>query len=94
MPECLYCSKPFEQIRIKHWFCCPECRIAYNNERKVRGHILTQRHEHNLQELANDQEKPVDQMLNEILDIVMPEPGLPMTEEEIKGVNQIIPKPV
>lgn len=90
MPECLYCGKSFEPIRIKQWFCCAEHRIAYNNERKVRGHILTPRNESKLQGLANGQEKPVDQMLNEMLDVIMPEPGKPLTEAETKGVNQVM----
>ena len=91
MAICLWkeCSKEFEPIQRHQRFCRPECRHAYNNWRKMHGHHLAPRIEAKLQDQANGLQKPVDQMLNEIVDWAIPTPGQSMTEDEIKGVNEI-----
>ncbi len=35
--ECLECAKPVERPRIGQEFCCPSCRLAFNNRRMQRG---------------------------------------------------------
>ena len=83
------CGAEFEPIQDNQQFCKPECRHAHNNWRKMHGHILAPRIEDKLQRLANGQQKPVDQMLNEILDVAIPTPGQSLSEAEIKGINQV-----
>ena len=83
------CGKEFEPTQKSQTFCRPECRHAHNNWRKMHGHILAPRIEDKLQRLANGQQKPVDQMLNEILDVAIPTPGQSLSEAEIKGINQV-----
>ncbi|MFA5107742.1 MAG: hypothetical protein WC497_05475 [Patescibacteria group bacterium] len=91
--KCLWhkCGAEFTPTQKNQKFCPGgKCQVAYNNYRKLHGHHLIPRIEQKLQDAANGQEKPVDQMLNEIVDMAIPTPGRPLTDSEIKGVNEIV----
>jgi len=87
---CLWhkCGKQFEKKQPNQKFCPgSKCKDAYNNDRKLHGHRLTQRNESKLQELADAQGKPIDEMLNEIVTRALNPDGQPLTDAEAHGVN-------
>jgi hypothetical protein len=85
------CGKEFEPTKFNQDYCRPECRHAHNNYLKTSGYHLTARNEFKLSRIAKFQQKTNAQLLNEAVDIAFPEPGLPITEAEIDGINQVIP---
>lgn len=83
------CGKEFEPVKPNQDFCCPAHRHAYNNWLKMTGHHLVPRIESKLQKAAGHLKKPVDQFLNEIVDMAIPTAGVSMSDDEIKGINEI-----
>lgn len=85
MSLCLQCEKQFEPVRIKQRFCCPACRVTYNNNRKLTGIHLADRILMQLQGIADAQGVPIDEMCNIMLDRVLNPDGKPLDDEEIYG---------
>lgn len=85
MPNCLQCGKPFEPVRKKQRFCCPDCRVTYNNNRKLTGIHLADRILVQLQDIADGQGVPIDEMANIMLAKVLNPDGRPLDDDEIYG---------
>lgn len=84
------CGKEFIPAKKGQRFCPGgKCKDAHNNWLKMTGHHLIPRIELKLQKAAGYLEKPVDQFLNEIVDMAIPTAGISMSEDEIKGINEI-----
>jgi predicted nucleic acid-binding Zn-ribbon protein len=84
---CLKCGKVFEPIRKKQRFCCPACRVAYNNDRKASGIHLAPRVFSQLQDIADGQGVPIDAMANVMLARVLNPDGKPLEDSEIYGTK-------
>lgn len=85
MAKCLKCGTEFDPLRRHQRFDKPECRIAYNNDRKSNGIHLVPRVLHQLQEIADGQGIPIDEMCNVMLDKILNPDGRPLDDEEIYG---------
>jgi len=85
MPTCLKCGKTYEPIRKKQRFCCADCRVAYNNDHKTNGIHLAPRVMHQLQDVADGQGVPIDEMANVMLARILNPDGRPLNDDEIYG---------
>ena len=87
MENCKWCEAEFDPIRKKQRFCKPECRDAYNNNKKMTGIHLAVRIQEQLQGVADAQGVPIDEMANIMLGQMLNPDGKPLTEDEIHGSN-------
>jgi len=85
MAICKKCGKEYAPVRIKQRFCCGDCRVAYNNDRKLSGIHLAARIQWQLQSIADAQGIPVDEMANVMLSRVLNPDGRPLDDAEIYG---------
>ena len=85
--KCLWkeCGKEFDPMQRHQRFCRPECRHAYNNYRKISGIHLAPRVQAQLQDLADGQGIPIDEMANVMLARVLNPDGRPLDDTEIYG---------
>jgi len=85
MAICKKCGKEYAPVRIKQRFCCSDCRVAYNNDRKLTGIHLAPRIQAQLRDVADGQGIPIDEMANVMLARVLNPDGRPLDDTEIYG---------
>ena len=84
--KCLWCGKLFERKRIKQRFCSAECRVAWNNHKKLTGIHLPQKLLVQLQDIADAQEVAVDEMLAIMLHKILNPDREPLNYDEVFGI--------